>query len=154
MRPVAKAEAAKEKQILKVKPREESKTPVQFETSSTAQLQLDQIKVEEPDDVLDASSEQSIEEHNEVTAMRKRPVQEEIFHQSVKVAKITQPASSLVSLDSDHVRSFLNSLIPELNEMNSAQFKNFKRRVLLLIDDIVTEIPGSPRRTTDDDVIM
>ncbi|XP_026486998.2 uncharacterized protein LOC113394042 [Vanessa tameamea] len=40
----------------------------------------------------------------------------------------------------DPVVSFLNCLVPELNEMNASQFKIFKRRALALIDNIKGEM--------------
>lgn len=91
----------------------------------------------------------SIEDEREMFS-RKRSVQDEEPQPNPKVARRVQPSSSTVTLESDHVKSFLDSLLPELHEMSSQQFKNFKRRVLLLIDDITTEIPPSPRRRTSD----
>lgn len=44
----------------------------------------------------------------------------------------------------DSVMSFLNSLAPELREMNLQQFKIFKRRVLGLIDDILNPSSTTP----------
>lgn len=41
----------------------------------------------------------------------------------------------------DAVKSFLNSLVPELRVMNLHQFKMFKRRVISLIDDILNPPP-------------
>lgn len=49
--------------------------------------------------------------------------------------KSTGLSKSQASVDA--VMSFLNSLAPELREMNLQQFKMFKRRVLSLIDDIL-----------------
>ena len=146
MRPIARAEAARQKQRLLAKQLEDNQIPEAIEP----------IKLELPDDESCNSSEQDIEEEREIDtpAYRKRPAQDEVPHQVAKVPKIAQPPPSPMPLDSDHVKSFLNSLLPELTEMNSAQFKNFKRRVLLLIDDIVSDIPAAPRRLTDDEYIM
>lgn len=144
MRPIARAEAAKEKQRQLVKEHEEYQELKEIE----------EIKLEVPDDECYDSSEQNAEDERgkEIAATRKRPAQDEELHHA-KVAKVAYPSSPM-PLDSDHVKSFLNSLLPELTEMNSAQFKNFKRKVLLLIDDIVTEMPAAPRRHTDDEYIM
>ncbi|XP_047516291.1 uncharacterized protein LOC125056957 [Pieris napi] len=56
--------------------------------------------------------------------------------------KSTRINESQTSTDS--VMSFLNSLAPELREMNLQQFKLFKRRVLNLIDDILNPTPPTP----------
>uniref|UniRef100_A0A2A4J6Q7 MADF domain-containing protein n=1 Tax=Heliothis virescens TaxID=7102 RepID=A0A2A4J6Q7_HELVI len=132
-------ETAAKKQQAKEAQEAQEKRPVQ--------VAIEEIKVEQLDD--DDSSDWA-EDEREMSVSRKRSVQDDEPQQSVKVARIAQPSSSTVTLDSDHIKSFLNSLLPELNEMNSVQFKNFKRRVLLLIDDITTEIPASPRRRTNE----
>jgi hypothetical protein len=36
---------------------------------------------------------------------------------------------------------FLMSLLPEIQEMSDSQMKQFKRRVLMLIDDILEDAP-------------
>lgn len=57
-----------------------------------------------------------------------------------------EPSPSTKSQTStDPVMSFLNSLAPELREMNLQQFKMFKRRVLSLIDVIL-----NPSSTTSE----
>lgn len=125
------------------------------ERKKALEVQVKQIKEEILDADSDDPSVASAEEEIEPAVTRKRPAQEEQHYQSVKVANMTaQPTPSSIPLDSDHVRSFLNSLVPELNEMNSTQFKHFKRRVLLLIDDIVSEIPATPARHANEEFIM
>ncbi|CAH2106753.1 unnamed protein product [Euphydryas editha] len=59
----------------------------------------------------------------ERNARSQRPVNETMIHQM-----------------NDPVVSFLNSLVPELNEMNFTQFKIFKRRALTLIDNIKGDV--------------
>ncbi|XP_021187114.2 uncharacterized protein LOC110373940 [Helicoverpa armigera] len=146
MRPVPKSEEAK-KRLRQAKAAQEAqerqdKRPVQFA--------IEQVKVEQLDDEdSDDWGTVSIEDEREMFS-RKRSVLDEEPQPSPKVTRRVHPSSSTVTLESDHVKSFLDSLLPELHEMSSQQFKNFKRRVLLLIDDITTEIPASPSRRTSD----
>ncbi|KAF9417494.1 hypothetical protein HW555_005417 [Spodoptera exigua] len=149
MRPIAMAEAAKDKQKKNqtLECKEGDNQPIEVE--------IEHIKVEpvEQEEDSDEWGPSSVEEEREGTPhARKQSMQDERPQQINKMAKL-QP-SSTVTLDSDHVKSFLNSLLPELHEMSSRQFKHFKRRVLLLIDDIMTEIPASPKRQPDDEYIM
>ncbi|KAF9814460.1 hypothetical protein SFRURICE_000187 [Spodoptera frugiperda] len=148
MRPIAMAEAAKDKQKKNqaVDPKEGDNQPIEVE--------IEHIKVEQVDQEEDSDEygQSSVEGDREGTPLaRKRSLQDDRPSQSSKTAKLQ---SSSIALDSDHVKSFLNSLLPELHEMSSQQFKHFKRRVLLLIDDITTEIPASPRRHRDDEYIL
>uniref|UniRef100_A0A6P7GIH6 Uncharacterized protein LOC114337366 n=1 Tax=Diabrotica virgifera virgifera TaxID=50390 RepID=A0A6P7GIH6_DIAVI len=55
---------------------------------------------------------------------------------------------SSTETSTDSVMSFLNSLAPELREMNMHQFKIFKRRTLSLIDDILNPPSSSPESET------
>jgi hypothetical protein len=43
--------------------------------------------------------------------------------------------------DTDPRKMFLMSLLPEIQEMSDSQMKQFKRRVLMLIDDILGDAP-------------
>jgi hypothetical protein len=43
--------------------------------------------------------------------------------------------------DNDPRKMFLMSLLPEIHEMSDSQMKQFKRRVLVLIDDILGDMP-------------
>lgn len=151
MRPLAVAEATKEREKLQ----RESKAlkPVQpKEESNKILVEVEHIKLEKMDE--EDSDEWSSQSLEDVKDTRKRPAQDtEEYIPSKIAAQVAQPSPSAIPTNIEHVKSFLNSLVPELNEMNSAQFKNFKRRVLLLIDDIMTEIPSSTRQA-DSEYIM
>ncbi|XP_075982030.1 uncharacterized protein LOC142980493 [Anticarsia gemmatalis] len=107
------------------------------------EIELEEIKVENLDDDISIhSNEWTIES---TTSTRKRPqeIEEERYPNPPKRPPHPPPAKPSIGSDHDQVASFINSLMPELREMNSAQFKCFKRRVLVLIDDITTEIPST-----------
>uniref|UniRef100_A0A6P7GA62 Uncharacterized protein LOC114339577 isoform X1 n=1 Tax=Diabrotica virgifera virgifera TaxID=50390 RepID=A0A6P7GA62_DIAVI len=55
---------------------------------------------------------------------------------------------SSTETSTDSVMSFLNSLAPELTEMNMHQFKIFKRRALSLVDDILNPPSTAPESQT------
>jgi hypothetical protein len=50
--------------------------------------------------------------------------------------------------DNDPRNMFLMSLLPEIHEMSDSQMKQFKRRVLLLIDDILGDMPTQHETST------
>ncbi|XP_050346560.1 uncharacterized protein LOC126770966 [Nymphalis io] len=90
----------------------------EFDESSSESYVNEFIKKRRLDD-----TDMNIINYIERSARAERPLSERIVHNL-----------------NDPVVSFLNSLVPELNEMNTSQFKIFKRRALALIDNIKGDI--------------
>lgn len=92
-----------------------------------------EVKIETDDDQSNDTNQDS-----EGNSSKKRSIQEIEYNYLIDAERLDRSTSCFPDTN-DPIRSFLVSLVPELNEMNASQFKSFKRRVLALIDDITDE---------------
>lgn len=154
LRPTTMSEADKQKIINIELNRAENSRIQESEPTPLVEIALEEVKVEsidEDDTATSGGPDWGVEITN---SSRKRPpdVEEQYTTVAKKRPSSVQAVPVVPFESSDPVTSFVNSLMPELREMNSMQFKCFKRRVLVLIDDITSEIPNAP--TLENDYIV
>ncbi|XP_053607512.1 uncharacterized protein LOC128673588 [Plodia interpunctella] len=102
----------------------------------------------------DESASENTEEYNEPRSPKTKRNRLTIQEADKQYITTTNRPSTLneYRILNDPVISFLNSLEPELKEMNLQQLKIFKRKVLALIDDIMGPCGNTPT-ATDNNII-
>ncbi|CAB3225574.1 unnamed protein product [Arctia plantaginis] len=151
LRPTTMTEAEKNKILNMELNRAENSRTKESESTASVEIALEEIKVEsidEDDTAQSGGPDWGVEITN---SSRKRPPDVEEQYTTITKKRLSSVQTSAIGPleTSDPVTSFVNSLMPELKEMNSMQFKCFKRRVLVLIDDITSEIPNAPPHEND-----